>query len=56
MRDIDRLAMDAADDTERLSAFIEAHESFIIKIASKTAKRYVSKNDDEWSIALTAFR
>ncbi len=55
MREIDQMAVDAANDAEKLSVFIEEHEIFILRIASKTAKRYVSKSDDEWSIALVAF-
>lgn len=55
LREIDQMAVQAANDDEILSAFIEQHEFFILKIASQTAKRYVSKNDDEWSIALVAF-
>ncbi|PKM70101.1 MAG: RNA polymerase subunit sigma, partial [Firmicutes bacterium HGW-Firmicutes-18] len=55
MREIDQMAMEAAKDEEKLSAFIGQYEFFILKNASRTAKHYVSKNDDEWAIALLAF-
>jgi RNA polymerase sigma factor len=55
MRELDQMAVNAANDVQKLDEFIEQHEFFIIKSASKTAKRYVSKKDDEWSVALTAF-
>lgn len=45
----------AANDDEKLSEFIKEYEFFILKTASKIAKHYISKNDDEWAIALTAF-
>ena len=31
------------------------YENFILKCASSVARCYISKNDDEWSIALAAF-
>jgi len=55
LREIDQMALEAAKDEKKLSAFIEQYEFFIIKTASKTAKHYISKNDDEWAIALVAF-
>ena len=55
LREIDQMAITVAHDDEKLSEFIKKHEFFILKTASKTAKHYISKNDDEWSIALVAF-
>jgi RNA polymerase sigma factor len=55
MREIDKMVMEAADDAQKLSALIERNETFILRSAAKTARRYVSKSDDEWSIALSAF-
>jgi RNA polymerase sigma factor len=31
------------------------YESFILKCASNTSKRYITKSDDEWSVAMEAF-
>jgi len=55
MREIDKMVIEAADDALKLSALIERNEIFILRSAAKTARRYVSKSDDEWSIALSAF-
>ncbi len=55
MREIDQRAVEAVQDEYQLSEFLKLYESFIIRTASKTAKRYISKQDDEWAIALTAF-
>jgi RNA polymerase sigma factor len=55
MRELDQKAIDAANDPQKLNAFIAQHELFVLKSASKTLKRYLSKSDDEWSIALNAF-
>ncbi|MDW5298607.1 MAG: RNA polymerase subunit sigma [Sedimentibacter sp.] len=55
LREIDQIAVQVANDDEKLSAFIKQHEFLILKTASKTAKHFISKNDDEWAIALVAF-
>jgi RNA polymerase sigma factor len=55
IREIDQIAITVAHDDEKLSEFIKQYEFFILKTASKTAKHYISKNDDEWAIALAAF-
>jgi RNA polymerase sigma factor len=55
MRELDQMAVAAARDSQKLDKFIVQHEFFILKSASKTTKNYVSKNDDEWSVALVAF-
>jgi len=38
-----------------LEDFIKLHEAFILKSASKASRRFVTKSDDEWSVALSAF-
>ncbi len=38
-----------------IDEFIARHDFYILKAASKTAKRYISKSDEEYSIALFAF-
>jgi len=55
MRELDKRAIKAANDAQELNELVEEYDSFILKSASKAVKRYVSKNDDEWSIALSAF-
>lgn len=55
MREIDEMAVQAANDTDKLEEFVRGYEPFILKCASKTSKRFISKEDDEWSIALSAF-
>lgn len=55
MREIDLMAVEALKDESELSAFIERHEFFILKTASKISRHYVTKSDDEWSVAMTAF-
>ena len=55
MRDIDDLVIKAQSDNSILEEFIECNEVYILKCASKTTHRYISKSDDEWSIALMAF-
>jgi len=55
MREIDTKAKAAANDSALLSDFIQEHDFFIIRTASKIAKRYITKGEDEYSIALIAF-
>ena len=55
IRDIDQMAVNAANDDEKLSDFIKKHEFYILKTAAKISKHYVSKKDDEGSIVLVAF-
>lgn len=49
------MAVDAAESEHIFARFLERQERFIMKISSKIARRYVTKNDDQWSIALMAF-
>ena len=46
------LAAQAKQNEVQKEKLIRKSEPFIIKCAYKTTKHYVSKNDDEWSIAL----
>ena len=48
-------ALEAALTEEGRSAFITQNEKYIISCASRFTKRYITKSDDEWSIALIAF-
>jgi RNA polymerase sigma factor len=55
MREIDNIAVNAKVDEKLMNNFISQYENFIIKCASSAAHSYISKSDDEWSIALHAF-
>ncbi|NCA68148.1 MAG: hypothetical protein EOM87_08830, partial [Clostridia bacterium] len=55
MKDIDEMAIRASSDPRLLTDFIEKETNYIIGCTSKAAKKYISKNDDEWSVALIAF-
>lgn len=55
MRELDKQVRVARHDPQKLTELIEQYERFILRNAAMIAKRHVSKNDDEWSIALAAF-
>ncbi len=55
MREFDRQAVQAGADQRSMEHFIQQNEFFILKCASSVIHRYVTKSDDEWSIALMAF-
>lgn len=55
MRDFDELAVSAKQNPVILENFIKQNEVYIIKCTSKVCHRYITKSDDEWSIALVAF-
>lgn len=55
MREIDNMAVIAKENDIALEDLIKSQEGFIIKAASRTSKHYITKSDDEWSIALSAF-
>lgn len=55
MREIDRLAVDAASDAQKMTQLILENERFILRCASRAANRYLTKSDDEWAVALSAF-
>ncbi|MDD2269335.1 MAG: sigma factor [Eubacteriales bacterium] len=55
MHTVDEDALKAATDATVFSDFIDSKKNFIIGCIFKTTKKYVSKSDDEWSVALIAF-
>ncbi len=55
MKNIDEAAIKAANNFDFLSDFIKSQKYFIIRCAFKATKKFVSNNDDEWSIAQIAF-
>jgi len=44
-----------AGHEEQLNHFIQQYEPFILKITSKVCSRFITKQDDEFSVALQAF-
>ncbi len=52
---MNRLAMAAAADERKREELICSNEQTILRTASSACRRFVSKSDDEWSIALGAF-
>ncbi len=55
LSELNNLAIEASQNENTLNSFIKQHESFILNTASKYTGHYITKSDDEWSIALTAF-
>lgn len=55
MTDVDKMAIKAKDNHNILNQLIHQSELFIMKCTSKVSRRYITKSDDEWSIALNAF-
>ncbi|WMJ87867.1 RNA polymerase sigma-I factor [Anaerocolumna sp. MB42-C2] len=55
MREIDSMAVKASTDNDMLNLFIQQNEYYIIKCVSAITHRFITKSDDEWSIALHAF-
>jgi RNA polymerase sigma factor len=55
LREIDELVIKAQKDKRIHEKLITDNEFFIIKVASRTAKKFITKSDDEWSVALNAF-
>ncbi|MEA4986540.1 MAG: RNA polymerase sigma-I factor [Anaerovorax sp.] len=55
MNDLKSLVRKAAVDNLKMEELIKRYESFILRCASSATHRYITKNDDEWSIALLAF-
>jgi RNA polymerase sigma factor len=55
MREIDSLVMSSQNDPTIFEKIIIQQEKAILAYASKVTGRYITKSDDEWSIALLAF-
>lgn len=55
MSDLDLLAIEAKNDIDIMNKLIIQYENFILRCASSASRSYISKSDDEWSIALSAF-
>lgn len=55
MRTIDENVLLAQKDRSYLEEFIKEYEVFILHTAHKGAGQYITKRDDQWSVALSAF-
>ncbi len=52
---INQLALSAARNEQRREELISSQEQTILRTASAACRRFVSRSDDEWSVALCAF-
>ncbi len=55
MLDREKKISEIRENQRDLEDFIKLNEAFILKSASRASRHFVSKSDDEWSVALTAF-
>ncbi len=55
MNEIDVLVKNAKNNENAMNNLIIQYENFILRCASVASRGYISKSDDEWSIALAAF-
>ncbi|MFZ2539715.1 MAG: hypothetical protein WAX04_12585 [Oscillospiraceae bacterium] len=55
MRKLDTMVVQASVDERVMRELIEKSQFFILKCASATTHRYITKSDDEWSLALMGF-
>ena len=52
---VNQMALLAATNECRREELIQSQEQTILRTASSVCRRYISRSDDEWSIALSAF-
>lgn len=55
MNELEQSVLAAKTDEGQLNELIEGHKAWMLRVASETARRYITDSDDEWSIALMAF-
>jgi RNA polymerase sigma factor len=55
LRTVDEKALLASQNPALFEDFIKENEPFIQKCTSKFCSKYISKNDDEWSVGIHAF-
>ena len=55
MRETDYMAIEAKNDQKILEKLISQNEFYILKCASKATHHFITKSEDEWSVALMAF-
>ena len=52
---MNKRAVAAKNDLRLRENFIRDNEQTILRIASKTCNKFITRSDDEWSVALYAF-
>ena len=52
---MNKRAIEAKADAQKREIFIRDNEQTILKIASKACGKYITRSDDEWSVALCSF-
>lgn len=55
MSDINKAVIKAKNNLDELDILIKKNEKFILSSASRAIGRYVTKSDDQWSVALLAY-
>jgi RNA polymerase sigma factor len=55
IEDLTKILQEAKLEECKMELLIEQYSSYILKCASAVSRRYISKSDDEWSVALSAF-
>ncbi len=55
MEDLTGIQAEGKSELHNIESLIEENSQFILRCASVACKRYISKSDDEWSVALIAF-
>lgn len=55
MKNLDFLIIESQENSELLERIIQQNESYILKCTYEVTHKYITKSDDEWSIALLAF-
>ena len=51
----DEKAVAARTDESALNELVRENNSFILRCATKTCRRYITQSDDEYEVALVAF-
>lgn len=51
----DKMAVNARNNEDALNRLVIENNSFILRCASKTCKRFITESDDEYEVALVAF-
>lgn len=55
MRELDNLVIKASNNQMLLEQLIKQEEPYIMRCVSTVSNHYITKSDDEWSVALSAF-
>ena len=55
MKELEQKVLAARTDEIQFNELVESHKSWMLRVASETAHRYITDSDDEWSVALMAF-